>query len=159
MALKIRCPVTMNAFSQPPEFDGRAENSASFRQEVELWLMAPHLPANRRAPALALAIGKMPRELCLSRRTAALNCEAGVDNIMDALQKNLAPDASEAGFHEIVDFFGLRRGHLALGECPSRFEMSRRRAEARLPNIGFFRKLCCPPCASRIRASSHTRSQ
>ena len=76
----------MNAFSQPPEFDGRAENFASFRQEVELWLMTTHLPANRRAPALALAMGKMPRKLCLSLGTAALNCEAGVDNIMDVLQ-------------------------------------------------------------------------
>ena len=60
--------------------------------------MVTHLPLNRRAPALALAIGKMPRELCFSLGTAALNCDNGVENIMDALQKNLAPDASDAGF-------------------------------------------------------------
>ena len=120
----------MNAFPPAPEFDGRAENFASYRQEVELWLMVTHLPLNRRAPALALAMGKMPRELCLSLGTAALNCDTGVENIMDAPQKNLAPDASDAGFRDIVDFFGLRRGHLALDEYLPRFEMSRRRAEA-----------------------------
>ena len=90
----------MNAFPPAPEFDGRAENFASYRQEVELWLMVTHLPLNRRAPALALAMGKMPRELCLSLGTAVLNCDTGVENIMDARQKNLAPDASDAGLRD-----------------------------------------------------------
>ena len=138
LAIKLFCLVKMNAFSPPPEFDGRAENFASFRQEAELWLMVTHLPANRRAPALALAMGKVPRERCLSLGTAALNCDNGVGNIMEAPQKNLAPDASDAGFRDIVDSFGLRRGHLALDAYLSRFEMSRRRAEARFPNKGFF---------------------
>ena len=77
----------MKVFSPAPESDGRAENFASHRQEVELWLMVTHLPLNRRAPALDLAMRKMPRERCLSLGTAALNCDDGVENIMEALQK------------------------------------------------------------------------
>ena len=106
--------------------------------------MATHSPLNRRPPALALAMGEMPRELCLSLGAAALNCDTGVENIMEALQKNLAPDASDAGFRDIVDFFGLRRGRLALDVYLSRFEMSRKRAEARLPNNGFFPEMMLP---------------
>ena len=75
----------MNAFSLAPEFDGRAGNVASYRQEVELWLLVTHLPLNRRAPALALAMDKMPRELCLSLGVEALNCDTGVGKIMEAL--------------------------------------------------------------------------
>ena len=57
---------------------------------------------------------------------------------MEVLQTNLAPDASDAGFRDISEFIGLRRAHLTLGEYLSRFEMARRRAEARLPNNGVF---------------------
>ena len=63
---------------------------------------------------------------------------------MEVLRKNLAPDASDAGFRDIVEFFGLRRGHLALDEYLSRFERARRRAEARLPNNGFFPDVMLP---------------
>ena len=109
----------MNAFSPAPEFGGRAGNFASYREAVELWLLVTHLPLNRRAPALALAMGKMPRELCLSRGVAALRCGTGAETIMELLQKNLAPDASDAGFRDIIEFFGLRRAHLTFGRVPA----------------------------------------
>ena len=99
----------MNAFSPAPEFDGRAGNFASYRQEVELWLLVTHLPLNRRAPALSLAMDKMPRELCHSLGVAALRCGAGAERIMELLQKNRAPGAADAGFRDIIEFFGLRR--------------------------------------------------
>ena len=58
--------------------------------------------------------------------------------IMETSQKNLAPDASDAAFRDIFAFFGLHQSHPALDEYLSRFEMARRRAEARLPNGGRF---------------------
>ena len=128
----------MNVFPPAPGFGGRAETSASYKQEVELCLLVTHLPANRRAPALALAMDKMPRELRLSLGVDALHCDTGVEKITEALQTNLAPDASNAGFRDITEFIGLRRARLALDEFLSRFEMARRRAEARLPNDGIF---------------------
>ena len=102
----------MNAFSPAPEFGGEAENFAPYRQEVELWLLVTHLPLNRRAPALALAMDKMPRKLCLSIGVEALRSETGADKILEVLRKNLAPDASDAAFRDIIPFFGLRRPHL-----------------------------------------------
>ena len=90
------------------------------------------------ASALALDMDKMPCELCLSLGVGALHCDTGVETIMELLQKNLAPDASDAGFRNIIEFFGLRRAHLTLDECPSRFVMAHRRAEARLPNNGIY---------------------
>ena len=128
----------MNAFSPAPEFDGGAGNFASYRQEVELRLLATHLPLNRRAPALALAMDKMPRELCLLLGAEALNSDTGVDKITEVLQTNLAPNASDAGFLDIIAFFGLHRPNFTLDEYVSRFEMARRQAEARLPNNGIF---------------------
>ena len=76
----------MNAFSVAPEFDGRAENFASYRREVELRLLATHLPLNRRATALALAMDKMPLELCLSFDVDVLKSDAGVNKILETLQ-------------------------------------------------------------------------
>ena len=70
---------------------------------------------------MALAIGKLPRELCLSLGVEALNCDTGVGKIMEAPQTNLAPDASDAGFRDVIDFIGLRRAHPTLGEHLSRF--------------------------------------
>ena len=63
----------------------------------------------------------MPRELCLSLGVKALRCDTGVDKITDVLQTNLAPDASDAEFRDIIDFIGLRRAHPTLGEHLSRF--------------------------------------
>ena len=59
-----------------PAFDGKAEHFVAFRQELELRKCVTRLPVNRRAPALALAAHKMPREICMS-----LGC-------MEAPQKN-----------------------------------------------------------------------
>ena len=95
---------------------GGAENFASYRQEVELRLLVTHLPLNRRAPALALAMDKMPRELRLSLGVGALNSDTGADKITEVLQTNLAPDASGAGFRDIIACFGLRRPLCTLGE-------------------------------------------
>ena len=120
----------MNAFSPAPEFDGKAENFASYRQEVELWLLVTHLPLNRRAPALALAMEKMPRKLRLSLGVEVLKSDVGAGKLMEALPKNLTPDASGAAFRDIFTFSGLHRSHFAPDEYLSRFEMARRRAKA-----------------------------
>ena len=125
-------------------FDGRQENFASCRQEAEFRLLVIHLPLNRRVPALALATDKMPRELCLSLGVDVLKSDDGVGKIMEALHKNLAPDASGAAFRCIILFFGLHRPHLTSDEHQSRFEMARRRAEARLPNGGIFPDILLP---------------
>ena len=135
----------MNAFSPAPEFGGRAGNIASYRQEVELWLLVTHLLLNRRAPALALAMDKMPRELCPSLGVGALDSDTGVAKIMGVLRKNLAPDASYAGFRDIVAFFGLRRPRLTLVEYLPRFEMARRPAGVRFPNNGILRDIMLSP--------------
>ena len=135
----------MYVFSSAPEFDGRAENFVSFQQEVELWLLVTHLPTNRRAPTLALARNKIPRELCLSLGADELKSDEGADKISGVLRKNLAPDASDAAFRDIVAFFAVRRPHLTLDEYLARFEMSRRRAEARLPDNETFPNIALPP--------------
>ena len=44
---------------------------------------------------MALAMDKMPRELCLSLGVEVLKTDAGADEIMEALQENLTPDASD----------------------------------------------------------------
>ena len=117
---------------------GGAGNFAPFRLGVELRLLVTHLPSNWRAPALALAMDKMPRELCLSFGAESLNSDAGAKKIIRVLQTNLAPDASGAGFRDVIAFSVLHRARFSLDEFLSRFEMDRRRAEARLPNDGIF---------------------
>ena len=69
---------------------------------------------------------KMPRELCLSLGAEALNSDTEVGKIMEVLKPNLAPDASGAGFRDIIAFFGLHQPHFTLGEYLSHFEMARR---------------------------------
>ena len=78
----------MNVFPPAPEFDGKAANFAPPRQEVELRPLATHLPLNRRAPALALAMDKMPREPCLALGVDVLKSDVGADEIMETLQQN-----------------------------------------------------------------------
>ena len=85
-----------------------------------------------------MAMDKMPRDLCLSHGVEALNTDTGAGKITEVLQTNLAPDASGAGFRDIIAFLGLRRPHFTLGENLSRFEMARRQVEVRLPNNGIF---------------------
>ena len=87
---------------------------------------------------MAMAMDKMPRELCLSHGVEALNTDTGAGKITEVLQTNLAPDASGAGFRDIIAFLGLRRPHFTLGDNLSRFEMARRQVEVRLPNNGIF---------------------
>ena len=75
----------MLSSSPVPFFDGKAGNFASFKQEVDLWMMITQLPMNRRAPALALAMDKMPREICLGLGGDVLESDVGVEKIMDVL--------------------------------------------------------------------------
>ena len=103
LALELNNLVKMNALSPAPEFDGRAGNFASYRQEM--WPRATHVPLNRRAPALALAIDKMPSELCLPLGVGALRCDTGAETIMELLRKDHAPDASDTGSRDILGFF------------------------------------------------------
>ena len=75
----------MDAFSPAPEFDGRAGNFASYRQEVELRMLVNHLPLNRLAPALALALDKVPRELFLALGVDVSKSDTGAGEIMETL--------------------------------------------------------------------------
>ena len=124
----------MDIFSPAPEFDRKAENFASCRQEVGLRMLVTHVPLNRRAPALALSKDKMPRELRLAPGVDVLKSNVGVGKIMETLQQHIAPDASDAAFRDIILFLVLRQPHLTLDEYPPRFQMARQRAGARLPS-------------------------
>ena len=88
-----------------PVFDGEAGNFASYQQEVDLWMMITQAPMNRRAPALALAMDKVPREVCLALGNGVLKSDLGVDKIMDALHKDIAPDAHDSAYRGVVAFF------------------------------------------------------
>ena len=137
LVIKLNYLVKTTAFSPAPEFDGRAGKFASYRQGVELWLLVTHLPLNRGAPALALAMDKMPRELCLSLGVAALHCDTGVETIMELLRKNLAPDAADAGFRDIIEFLDpvgpILRG---ISTCPAlRWRVDGRRRDCQI--MGF----------------------
>ena len=48
--LVLRVNLKMLSSSPVPVFDGRAENFATFQQEVDLWLMITQLPMNRMGP-------------------------------------------------------------------------------------------------------------
>ena len=74
----------MLSSSPVPVFGGKAENFASYQQEEDLWMMITQVPMNRRAPAVALAMDKMPREACLGLGGDALISDLGVEKIMDA---------------------------------------------------------------------------
>ena len=124
----------MNNIPPVPVFGGNAENFASFCKEVELWASVTHLPSNRGAPASALAMHKMPREICLALGADALKSDTVMENIMEARQNNQAPDASDAAYREIFIIPGLRRSHLSLGEFSVHFHLARRLAAARLSN-------------------------
>ena len=108
-------------------------------------------------PCVGRGHGKMPRERCLSLGVEASNSDTGAGKIMEVLQTNLAPDASGAGFRDITAFFGLRRPHFKLDAHLSRFEMARRRAEARLPRNGIFPDIMLPPL--RLRPAGLTPNQ
>ena len=97
----------MNAFSPSPEFYGKAGNFASDRQEVELRMSVAQLPSNRPAPALALAMDKMPRELCLAFGVAVLKPDAGVGETMETSRYHFAPDASGAARRDVIPVFGI----------------------------------------------------
>ena len=147
-------------FSPVPEFGGKAENFAPFRQEVELRILVTqnlNLPLNRRAPALALAMDKMPRELCLAIGLDVLKPDGGADEIMEILQQHIKPDASDAANRDIILFLVLRRPHLTLDEYLSRFQMARRRMEARLPYGGTFPGIFSP--SLRLRNAGLTQNQ
>ena len=52
---------------------------------------------------------------------------------MEALRNNLALDATDAAYREIILFLVLRRPNLTLDDYLAQFQLARRRAEARLP--------------------------
>ena len=101
-------------------------------------MLVTHLPLNRRAPALALAMRKMPREICPALGVAVSKSDTGADNIMEALQNNLGPDASDAAYRDMIMFPGLRRTRLTLDEHSAHFQSARQRAKACFPNGGVF---------------------
>ena len=61
-----------------PRFDGLAENFAFFRKQVELWMLITPLKAECRAPALALAMSKMPQEIALGLGMDTLQSDDGI---------------------------------------------------------------------------------
>ena len=70
---------------------------------------------------------KMPREPCLAVGADVLKSDAGADEIMGTVQQHVAPDASDAAYHDIILFLGLRRPHLTLDVY--QIQIARRRAE------------------------------
>ena len=87
---------------------------------------------------MALAMDKIPREVCLGLGNDVLKSEVGVDKLMEALQKDIAPDAHDSAFRDVVVFFGLRRTHQSLDEYLAHFQRALRRVEARPPNGAMF---------------------
>ena len=132
--------VTLEMLSSTPVpvFHGEAGKFASYQQEVDLWMRITQVPMNRRAPALALAMDKMPREVCLGLGNDVLKSDVGAEKVMDALQKDVAPDAHDSAFRDVVVFFGLRRTHETLDEYLALFQRALRRIEARLPDGAMF---------------------
>ena len=57
---------------------------------------------------------------------------------MDALRKDIAPDARDSAFRDVVAFFGLRRTQETLDEYLTLFHGALRRIEARLPDGAMF---------------------
>ena len=116
-------------------------------------------PLNRRAFDSALVIHKMPREICLALGADVLKSDTGVDNIMEALQNNLGPDASDAAYCDIIMFPGLRQSHLTLDEprpVSSRLANARRRV---CPMVGLSQRRLCPHCASTMRVLCRIKDQ
>ena len=132
----------MDVLSPVLEFGGEAENLASFRQEVELRMLVMHLPLNRRAPALPLAMDKMPRELRPALGVDVLKSDVGADEVMDTSQQHIAPDSSDAAYQDIISFSGLLRPRFSSDEYLPRCQMARRRAEARSAPRKSFRPRC-----------------
>ena len=81
---------------------------------------------------------KIPREVCLGLGNDVLKSEVGVEKLMDALHTDIAPDAHDSAFRDVVVFFGLRRTHQTLDEYLALFQRALRRVEARLPNGAMF---------------------
>ena len=67
------------------------------------------MDVNRGAPALALAMRKMPREICMAPGVDVLKSDTGAESIMEALRNNIAPDAADAVYRDVITFLGLRR--------------------------------------------------
>ena len=95
--------------------------------------MITQLPSSRRAPALALAMDKMPREICLASGTDTLKSDNGVEKITETLREHIAPDAHDSAFRDVAVFLGLRRAHHTLDENLYPFQMALRRVEVRFP--------------------------
>ena len=149
----------MASFTPVPIFDGKPENFNACRLEVELWLLMTHLPPGRRAPALALAMDRIPRELCMALGTAILASDEGVERLMDTLHKNIAPAAHDSAFRDVVSFFGLRRTHQTLDEYLSLFTRALRRVEARFPEGATFPEMVVSSlCLQNAGLSSHQKS-
>ena len=79
------------------------------------------LPLNRRAFDSALVIHKMPLEICLALGADVLQSDTVVGNIVEALQNNLGPAASDAAYCDIFMFPGLRQLHVTLDEPSAHF--------------------------------------
>ena len=116
-----------------PCFDGRAENFVFFRKQVELWTLITPLKVECRAPALVLAMCKMPQEIALGLGMDVLQSDEGITKVLDELHTHLAPDATDVAFTDIMGFILLRRDGRTLDEYSAEFHGARRRAEARLP--------------------------
>ena len=56
--LFLRVPSKMLSPTPVPVFDGKAENFASYQQEVGLWMMITQVPMNRRAPCVGPGDGQ-----------------------------------------------------------------------------------------------------
>ena len=149
----------MTSFPPAPIFGGKPENFNAFRQEVELWSLMTHLPPGRRAPALALAMDRIPRELRMALGTTILTSEEGVERLMETLHKNIAPDAHDSAFRDVASFFGLRRTHQTLGEYLSLFTRALRRVEARFPEGAMFPEMVVSSlCLQNAGLASHQKS-
>ena len=91
--------------------------------------------------------------------TATLASDEGVERLMDTLHKNLAPDAHDSAFRDVVSFFGLRRTHQTPDEYLSLFTRALRRVEARLPDGAMFPEMVVSSmCLQNAGLSSHQKS-
>ena len=97
----------MTSYKFPPDFAGKTYEA--WRREVSLWQHVTDLDIKKQAAALALSLTGQYRDIATSIDDSQLNCDDGVKNLLETLDKTFKKNSCDLAYESYKQFEHYRR--------------------------------------------------
>ena len=124
--------ITVLPAADVQSFDGNGASVSTYAEEVRLWFRSANNEVAKRTSALILRMDLNARDARMALGSGRIMVPGAVANVLQMFRYYLAPDAPDFAYQDAAHFLRFRRTAQLRGDYLVKFDLLRRKAEARM---------------------------